>query len=46
MTQAFTESVAEDVVFAGLEVLGWSVNHGLDIVHGELRPDRIIGRVC
>ena len=40
MGSAFTESVVEDAALAWRENLGWMIEHGPDIVPGELAADR------
>ena len=41
-----SESVVEQAVLAWIESAGWSVRRGLEVLSGELKADRIIGRVC
>ena len=42
----FTESVVEQAAIAWLEGLGCGMTLGIEILSGESKADRIIGRVC
>ena len=39
---AFTESIVEQAAFAGLESLGWFVQHDLEIASGEQGIERFV----